>query len=413
MARHRRGNRRQEDQGQVVDLVVGELAAGGVCVAHHDGATFFVRGALPEERVRARVTASIRSGRIKFATVQDVYEPSPYRVDPPCPAAGICGGCDLQHVDRAFQLRWKAAVVAQQLQRIGGIDTIAGTATADFVQVQQVGEPSGLGWRTRFVTDADPDGALGFHRHRSATIEPVSGCPIAVSELQDIFSRTQSPGVRVHVALGEEPTVWTDAHDGVAISATWRERPWHIRQAMGRQWRVATDGFWQAHRDAADILARQVQSFAAVSTGDRVVDLYAGVGLFAAAVGDASEVIAVEGDPTSVRLARRNLHQDSQISIVHADVREYRYNEDVDVTVMDPPRSGAGPDVIARVARHTRRAIVHVGCDGANTARDLRVLLEAGWQIVDMVWFDLFPMTHHVESVALLQRITPPSTDAM
>jgi len=112
----------------------------------------------------------------------------------------------------------------------------------------------------------------------------------------------------------------------------------------------------------------------------------------------------VEGDPGASRMARRNLHDLPSVSVVHADVRRYDFGSPVAVTVLDPPRSGAGSKVIDAVAAVTQRAIVHVGCDGAATARDVGRLVAAGWQLVELRAFDLFPMTHHVETVALLRR---------
>lgn len=393
-------------RGAEVELVVGQPAAGGSCIAHHDQRTYFVRGALPGERVMARVTGQVRGGRIRFAEVTQVRQPSPHRVEPPCPVAGVCGGCDLQHVQRDYQLEWKTAVVLDQLRRIGGLTHVGGQPLAQAVRVQAVQEhDDGLGWRTRYVAQSDATGRLGFHRYRSDQVVAAGQCPIVVDELQAVLSEPQDPGTRIHVALGEEPTAWTEVGgERPHLPPHWRYRAWHVRHALGRTWRVATDGFWQGHLRAADVLGEQVKQFADVRADDTVVDLYAGVGLFAAAVGPAARVIAVEGDHEAVRFARRNLHNDPHITIVESDVRDFEYEQSTDVTVLDPPRAGAGAEVIDRVGQHTKRAIVHVGCDAANTARDLHRLVAAGWTVSRMAWFDLFPMTHHVESVTLLTR---------
>lgn len=390
--------------GELVELVVGRPAAGGTCVAHTEGVTYFVRGALPEEHVKAVVTGQMRGGKVRFAAVSEILTASPHRVEPPCAVAGVCGGCDLQHVARDYQLEWKSTVVRDQLRRIGGITEIAGVPLEEAVRVGAVGDDDGLGWRTRYVSESDADGHLGFHRYRSSDVVATDRCPILVPELQSMLSLRQQPHERWHVALGDEPTVWSESGAEVNLPPGWRSRSWYTREARGRRWRVATGGFWQAHRAAADVLAGRVQQDTAVRPNDVVVDLYAGVGLFAAAVSDAAHVIAVEGDEQAVRLARRNLHDVSNISLVHADVREFRYPHQVDVSIVDPPRAGAGPAVIDHIAEYTSRTIVHIGCDTANTARDLRRLGELGWSISTTAWYDLFPMTHHVESVTTLTR---------
>lgn len=398
------GQPASHNEEPTVDLRIGAPAAGGTCVAHHAGITYFVRGALPDELVRATVTGKVRSGRIRFATVTEVLEASPQRVEPPCTIAGVCGGCDLQHVARDFQLEWKSIVVRDQLRRVGGFESIAGLPLAEAVRVVKVDDDNGLGWRTRYAIESDESGDLGFHAHRSSAIIPTERCPVVVPELQEFIPMRQDPQHRWHVTSGETPTVWTESRTPTHLPPGWTFRSWHEREALGRRWRVATDGFWQAHRRAADVLGQRVQRYAEVRPDDVVVDLYAGVGLFAAAVSTAAEVIAVEGDERAIRLARRNLHDSPNIRLVHADVREFRYLRTVDVTVLDPPRAGAGSTVIERIAAHTSRTIVHVGCDTARTARDLRRLHDLGWMITRMDWFDLFPMTQHVESVTVLAR---------
>jgi len=400
---------RSRHDGEVVELTISRPAAGGSCLAFTPEATYFVRGAIPGERVRATVIGTARAGKVRFATTTEVLAESPWRVEPPCPLAGQCGGCDLQHVDYSWQARWKADVVIDQLRRIGRFDQIGGQPLVDAVRIEQVGSDNGLNWRTRYVVETDQQGMLGFHRYRSSEVIAVPHCPVVVSELQDIFTLPQHHPQRVQVALGDEPTV--AAEEPVVCPPGWLQRDWHWREALDRRWRVATQGFWQAHRDAPDVLASAVREYAGVAATDEVADLYAGVGLFAAALADARQVTAVEGDRHAVRLARRNLHDLPHIRIVETDVRRYRPEKPVAVTVLDPPRAGAGDKVLATVAANTTRAVVHVGCDGASTARDLRTLATLGWEVSDMRWFDLFPMTHHVESVALLEPIGVPSGD--
>lgn len=417
-----------------VELTLERVAAGGTCMAHAEDAgdrsIYFVRGGLPGERVRVLTTGSTRGGRVVFASVVRVLEASPDRVVPPCPVADECGGCDFQHVARPAQLRWKAEVLRDQLLRLGRIEQIGDEALESSVHVVAVPLDSPgsdldgddwLGSRTRVTVETDHKGQVGFHSHRGSRIVAVGNCPVVVPPLQPLFRTQGEPGDRIHASAADTPTVWLESRtpaggEGdeprrIALPEGWRQRAWVNREALGRRFRVATDGFWQAHIKAPELLAHQVQELASMRPGERALDLYSGVGLFAVALATAAvpaaEVVAVEGDPGAVRLARRNMHDLPSIRVVQSDVRRYGFDTPVDVTVLDPPRAGAGVEVIDAVSAITSRAIVHVGCDGANTARDLGRLVSAGWRLQTLRAFDLFPMTQHVETVALLERDAP------
>lgn len=371
----------------------------------------------------ARTTGSTRGGKVRFATVIRVLTASPDRVPPPCPVAEECGGCDFQHMTLSAQREWKAAVLRDQLQRLGRLDTVGGMPLGSAVQVAAVdcGDPvvdgaeesRWRGWRTRVAVDTDPQGHVGFHAHRSSRVVAIESCPVATQQLQPLFSEPNAPGVRLHASSADVPTLWPepDDHGAIVVPPGWRQRSWVTREAIGRTWRVATDGFWQAHVSAPEVLAGEVRRLAGLVPGERALDLYSGVGLFAASLATttdpAAEVIAVEGDPKAARLARRNLHDLRSIRVVESDVRGYAFDDTVDVTVLDPPRAGAGTAVIDAVSAVTARAIVHVGCDGANTARDLGRLVAAGWWLRELRAFDLFPMTQHLETVSLLVKSKP------
>lgn len=422
MKSQRRPRRTAAHRSEQVELTLGNPASGGTCVAHADAgqdrATYFVQGGLPGERVLVRTTGSTRGGKVRFATVLEVLTASPDRVQPPCPVADRCGGCDFQHVTLPAQRHWKSAVLREQLSRLGGIETVDDSPLDAAVQVEAVslgssatgdGEESiWRGWRTRMAVDADEHGNLGFHAHRSSQVVSVDACPVVSPQLQPIFASHGQPGQRLHACAADVPTMWPDGPASADVPTGWRERAWVTREAIGRTWRVATDGFWQAHVSAPVLLAAEVQRAAGLQSGERALDLYSGVGLFAAALATsttpAAEVVAVEGDTQALRWARRNLHDLPSIRVVASDVRNYPFDSHVDVTVLDPPRSGAGAEVIDAVASVSARAIVHVGCDGANTARDLGRLVAAGWRLQSLRALDLFPMTHHLETVALLEK---------
>jgi tRNA/tmRNA/rRNA uracil-C5-methylase (TrmA/RlmC/RlmD family) len=407
----------------LVELAVGAPAAGGGCVARlADGRVAFVRHCLPGERVLARITQETR--KFVRADAITILEPAAGRVRPPCRHAGPgrCGGCDWQHASLPTQREMKAALVCEQLRRIAGIDVP--------VTVEAVGpDDRGLAWRTRVRYSVLPRGRLGFRRHRSHEIHPVDRCVIAAPGIQKLAPEqllwTGAEEVEVFSPEGEGErvvSVWSrrrarvdvprlDA--GVVVDGrTMREPSQLLVHVLGKQFQVSAGVFWQVHARAAAVLGSAMLEMAGASPGDAVADLYSGVGLFSAlladAVGEGGHVLAVERDVQAAEDAHRNLAANPHVDVVCAAItpevvtRELRL---VDLAVLDPPRQGAGQAVTAALAAMKRlRRIVYVACDPASFARDLRVLLDAGWSLAELRAFDLFPMTEHVELMAAIDR---------
>lgn len=406
--------------GRRIELTVGDPAHGGTCVARFEGRVVFVRHALPGEQVLAEVT-SVRS-KLAFADAVEILAASPDRVTPPCPLAypGGCGGCDLQHVSLAAQRTWKAGVVSGQLRRIAGLDVP--------VVVEPVpGDTDGLGWRTRVRYATRADGRLGLRRHRSHDVVPVEVCAVAQPGLPAVTDLPWPGTATVEAVLsgtGErlvvvEPGTRPRVHvpstlvaDGVLTTegARLRGRTHLHESAAGREWRVTGSGFWQVHPGAADTFAAVVLEMLDPQPGESALDLYSGVGLFAGViaerVGELGRVTAVEGSSAAVVDARRNLHDLPQVSLVVGRVEDALTDGSVtdhaDVVVLDPPRVGAGAEVVAGVVARTPRAVVYVACDPAALARDVGSFVEAGFELSAIRGFDAFPMTHHVECLALL-----------
>jgi tRNA/tmRNA/rRNA uracil-C5-methylase (TrmA/RlmC/RlmD family) len=396
--------------GEQVELVVGPVAHGGHCVARHEGRVVFVRHALPGERVLALVTED-RGGSYCRADAVEVLDPAPGRVPPPCPHAGPgrCGGCDWQHASGPTQRELKAAVVREQLARLAGLPE---------VDVEVAPLPGGLlGWRTRLRFAVTADGRTGLHRHRSADLEPVTECPLGTDEVAATGAgRREWPGaeaVQVVASTGGDRAVVVVPADRAAQPAligagAVRER------AAGREWTVAATGFWQVHPAAADALAGCVLELLAPRPGEAVLDLYAGAGLFAGAlagrVGPHGTVVAVEADPVAAADAAANLADLPWVEVHRLRVTPAlvdRLGVRPDLVVLDPPRSGAGPELIAALLAAGPRAVGYVACDPAGLARDLRAVADAGYRLAALRAFDLFPMTHHVECVALLEPALP------
>jgi tRNA/tmRNA/rRNA uracil-C5-methylase (TrmA/RlmC/RlmD family) len=393
----------------LAQLRVGAPAHGGHCVARGpDGRVVFVRHALPGELVRARITE--QAGSFWRADAVEVLEPSPDRVVPPCPHAGPgrCGGCDWQHASGPAQRQIKAAVVREQLARLARLDVP--------VTVEEL--PGGLlGWRTRVQWAAAADGTLGLRRHRSHDVEPIDFCPLGASGVGE--PAAPPPGFTgVEAVRGDDGKLSVLGRaPGPGRQARGRRPPDRIRllfgparlrhAVAGRTFEVDAAGFWQVHPHAAQAFAGALLDMVRVRPGEQVLDLYAGAGLFTAlladAVGPGGEVVGVEMSEQAVADAEANVADLPQASVVRARVAPEVVTE-ADVVVLDPPRSGAGRDVMAAVAARTRRVVGYVACDPATLARDLRVAVDVGWRLAALRAFDAFPMTQHVECVAVLSR---------
>jgi tRNA/tmRNA/rRNA uracil-C5-methylase (TrmA/RlmC/RlmD family) len=403
--------------GTEFEVTVGPVAHGGHCVARHEGRVVFVRHTLPGERVVVRVTEDRHPGFCRADAI-DVLEASPERVERPCPYSGPgrCGGCDWQHVTPAEQHRLKAAVVREQLSRLAGID-------ADVVVEQLPGGP--LRWRSRARFAVDRSGTPGLRRHRSHDVVPLQDCPITIESAAAAVLGQRWPGAgAVDVSVDSTGAVTTTRLDRRGVPTSSRvvrpggelpEAPSRRaeRHAGGRDWEVEGTGFWQVHPAAADALVGAVTQYAEAAPGETVLDLYAGAGLFGGAlapgVGPQGRVVCVEADEAACAAADANLAALPQAEVWQGDVDAEGLTElfaelgsAPDVVVLDPPRAGAGPAVSRLLAGTGARAVVYVACDPAALARDVHAFGEAGYRLAGIRGFDAFPMTAHVECVALL-----------
>ncbi|MGH3877880.1 MAG: class I SAM-dependent RNA methyltransferase [Actinophytocola sp.] len=377
--------------GRQFTVEVGPVAHGGHCVARHEGRVVFVRHALPGEEVVVSVTED-RGGSFCRGDAISVLSSSPDRVTPPCPVArpGGCGGCDFQHASVSLQRSLKAAVLSEQMSRLAGLSLD--------VEVEEL--PGGpLAWRTRARLATDAEGRPGFRAHRSHEVIPVDGCPIAAPGTVDqVVGRVWPPSSEVSVAVDAS----AETHIGPSAA---------VETAARRKWRVPADGFWQAHPDAADLYAEVVADWATLSPGDAAWDLYSGVGLFAAvlaeAVGPEGEIIAVESDPPAAEAAADNLADLPQVRIFQGRaeaVLRASVGRPPAVVVLDPPRTGAGRKVVEAMAARAPKQVIYVACDPAALARDVATFATNGYALESLRAFDAFPMTHHLECIALLTR---------
>ncbi|HVE27020.1 MAG TPA: class I SAM-dependent RNA methyltransferase, partial [Sporichthya sp.] len=371
--------------------------------------------------------------RFLRADAVEVLTASPDRVEPPCPYAGPgrCGGCDWQHATLAAQRKLKATVLAEQLRRLARIDRP--------VVVEEVpGAADGSGWRTRVRFAVAADGRLGLRKYRSHEVIPVEQCFIAHPAVNDSgvlsaiwtdtgevavtaagsgekavlirpqgsVAQVRAPRPRMDPMLSDDVDVMPDLPPGFSMTERVLER------VGGRTYAVPAGGFWQIHPAAATTLTQAVAEALEPRPGEALLDLYAGSGLFAGflapALAPGGTVVAVEGDAAAVAAARDNLDGIPGVSVV-ADRVDYALARGIGpaaLVVLDPPRTGAGREVVESIAALGPRRVVYVACDPAALARDIATFAERGYALTGLRAFDLFPHTHHLEAVATLEPAT-------
>lgn len=399
-----------------VTLVVGAPAHGGHCVARHDGRVVFVRHALPGETVVARLTEADAGARFWRADAVDVLEASPDRVPHVWPEAGPgeIGGAELGHVSLEGQLSWKSAVLEDAFARFAGV-AFPGEVRA----VPGDDERGGLHYRTRVTAVADAEGRASMHLFRSHSLHPLVAMPLATEAAEDALLGQRFPaGARISVADPSEGDVFV-AVDGERWHSGRRDtRPNAARRVRelvrvgGVEHPMVVDatGFWQVHREAPSLLATRVAALA--GSGDSAVDLYAGAGLITVGLADQFDrVVSVEADSDAARAARRNLSGRANATVLEGDVRKSLRTGFGDhgvgpgaVVVLDPPRSGAGSETLSALATLDVRRVVYVACDPVALARDTALLAGHGYSLTHAEAWDLFPMTHHVETLAVFER---------
>lgn len=427
-----------------LELRIGAVAHGGHCVARHEGRVVFVRHAVPGEVVMVRLTEHDDGARFWRGDAVDVVQASEHRVHHPWPLADSLlaalrgevpvGGAEFGHIVLDHQRRLKGGIFAEQLSRLAKLERD--------VEVEAVPDehPDGLHWRTRAGFAVTPAGHLAMHAHRSEQLIPVADMPLAVNAINSLALWTVNfSGIqRVNVAAGDPsdpPLVILTAApeaDRAAVDAVADQIPdasvalhdpatggiglihgrtWLRESIPGHRYRVTGEGFWQIHRSAPAVLVGAVLDGLGIEPGERVADLYAGAGLFsaplAAAAGTGGSVLSIEGSERASKDARRNLHAQPRVDIVHGVVeRVLRARQpELDVVVLDPPRAGAGRETVEQIIAAAPRAVGYVSCDPASFARDVDYFRRGGWELDTLRVFDLYPHTHHMEAFGVLRPL--------
>lgn len=381
-------------------LRIEKVAHGGVFVARHEGQVYFVSGAIDQELVEVSVTERAKSYSKAFVTT--VLEPSEQRVEHFWKAAKRgAGGAEFGHINLDYQRVLKSQVLAEALQRFSNLDM------QPQVEMLEGDSPDGLHYRTRVQLNVDETGLAGPSKARSNEIVFSRDLPLAVPEIEELGMQLKNfRGIKkIKIASSNTGDLQWALDDKIQGSQQLIER------VGGRTFRLSVDGFWQAHRLAAGELSSQAIQFAKelnFDAGKPNLDLYSGAGLFSATMSNAFEganFTAVESNSKAVKAGERSASDLKNLKFVKADVLKFLRQAaagSFDTVVLDPPRSGAAGKVTSELVRVRPRNIIYVACDPVALARDLRDLLAAGYELRGLRAFDLFPHTHHFETVAAL-----------
>lgn len=393
--------------GEWHDVTIEKIVYGGDGLARLGRFTLFVPFTAPGDVVRVRITSIERS--IARGLLEQIITPGPNRQTPPCRHFGVCGGCQLQHLAYPTQLEVKSAYLRESLRRIGGIDwpgeipILSGPATGYRTRAElKIGRGPDL--RPRF----------GYFEAGTHRLHEIDACPIlhpaAAAELERVRANPSlipTKATRLFLTVGDDVALATPAtgeNDRIAsIDALGTVR----QKILGIDYQFGVRSFFQGNRLLVEALVGEAIG---QSTGERAVDLYAGVGLFSLQLARRfAQVCAVEGNglaathgATNARRHRLTNVQYHSISVEAWLKHQTRGWERPDLLLLDPPRAGAGPQVCARIAALAPRQITYVSCDPATLARDLKSLGAAGYHPTAITAVDMFPQTFHVETVVHL-----------
>jgi len=371
------------------------MTYGGDALGRMDGKVIFVRGGIAGEVVRAEIVEE--RGHFARAQVVEVVEPSPDRIQPRCSyfgfAANACGGCHWQHIDYSAQLRFKAEIVREQLQRIGRMESGSVRET--------ISSPDVWAYRNHAQFSVTPEGRLGFQAARSNRVVPISECHIVQPEIAEWLRGRQVGSVDKRIE------VRADSYGGVGVWGANFQPPTSTFHILHSTFRVSHDSFFQVNTSLIETLVELALRGLSLQGGETVLDAYCGVGLFTRFIAPgAQRVIGIESSPSAVADARINLAEFAHIELHEGLVEKVlpKIEGAIDAAIVDPPRAGCGPQVIEALIDKRVKRLVYVSCDPATLARDARQLLGSGYSLIEVQPVDIFPHTYHIESVSLFNR---------
>lgn len=368
--------------GRRVELTVQRMISGGMGLSRLDGKVCLIRGVLPGERVTAEITREKRD--FCEGTLLDVREPSVYRIEPPCRWYRICGGCDFQYVSYAYQIELKREMLLDALRRGTGMQLSC-------EDIPMVSGPQ-WGYRRRVRLTSHPDtGRLGFRKPRSHGVAEIDSCMVLHESLQK-YVGSQRTEKQVSLFAGDSQV----SEGGRAVKVTLENA-----QGTGHAFRLDAEVFFQSNitlmPDVIDFVLQNPR-------GDCAMDLYSGVGTFAAFLADSyAHVTAVERDPRCLSYALQNLPKQVRFYTESAESWK-KTSSHIDRLVVDPPRIGLHPEALKQILQWQPESIIYVSCSPVTCFRDLKHLIVGGYRFEGIIGADFYPQTAHIECAVFLQK---------
>ena len=383
---------------QVLEVEVERIVPGGLGLAHAGGKTVFVSLVAPGDRVRVRVDRE--QGKVLFASIEEIVAPSAVRIEPPCPYFGRCGGCDFQQMTYEAQLAAKAEMIRDCLQRIARLENVPDVVVTP--------SPDQWRYRMRAMWQIDQEQrTVGYYERGSRRVCDVADCAVLRPELQSKLEEVRAtewhqfpPDLKHLDAVAGE--------NGVSFAPSFSEFQTNelTLTVAGEVYHYNAEAFFQIN---PSLLGPLIEFALQDATGDSALDLYSGVGLFTLPLSrHFRKVLAVESNPAASRFARRNLQNAglANVRVITATLTDWirSASTPADFILLDPPRAGAESAVIKGILDLHPSQLSYVSCDPATLARDLKKLVSGGYAINSIRGFDLFPQTHHVETVVRMAR---------
>ena len=380
--------------GDIVTLNIGKIVHGGHFIARHNNQVVFVRHGISGEISNVKIT-SINS-KLAFGDAIEILKKSKDRVKSPCKYSkpGGCGGCDFQHISPEIQKNLKKIIIQDQFNRIAKIDI-----NPEVISTEPL---TGLNWRSRLDLAISNNGKTGLYSHRSNEIIEIDECLIAVEQINKskVFSKYWNTSDRLSISVSSENELNVNQAGKNILGSD------ELKEVVDdNTYTISAKSFWQSHKNAPRLLLQQVRKYAKIKLGDRICDLYGGAGLFTAPMakltGEAGEVHLIERDNDCIKDAKKMFKTKKNIIIHHGKVEQKLGKiKNIDIIILDPPRNGAGKQVIHQIIDKKPKSIVYVSCDPTSLARDTKILIDNNYTLSNVLGLDLFPMTHHIECIA-------------
>jgi 23S rRNA (uracil1939-C5)-methyltransferase len=386
-----------------------------------DGRAVFVPYALHGELVRVRPVEEKR-GHMR-AELVEVLDPAPCRAVPRCPHYTICGGCHYQHLDYPAQLVAKTGILSEQLRRIGGLTTVPIHPA--------VASPQPWNYRNQVQFHLTPEGKLGFQRAGSERVVPILECHLPEAAINQVWPQIDLeplPGLeRISLRAGSdgELLLALESSDPQPLEFSVEELPVsavHLGpggtlvlagsesiwlEVLGRSFRVSAASFFQVNTPQADAMVRHVLQLVGSEPLNTVLDVYCGVGLFSAFLAPlARRLVGIELAPSACEDFAVNLDEFDHVELYEAEAEAVLSSVafQPDLILVDPPRAGLDRAALDGLLAQKAPRLIYISCDPATLGRDARRLVAAGYRLVQVTPFDLFPQTYHIESISLWQR---------